>query len=124
MDELVRRLLTSEDRAVTEVMAFMSYNPSIGRVFEKRGVAKFQEIMTSAVDKLVKVQCEADFDKLHRECVSKVVKKIKTSRNRRPSWGQGQKAVNVFFKVYVYLFYASILLHTLILLMILIMCVI
>jgi hypothetical protein len=101
MDAFVMQLLAAEDRAVTEVMAFMSYNPSIGRVLEKGGVAKFQKMMTSAVESLPAVQSRGDFDQLHRECVSSLLANFKTSRNSQPSYGQGQKPVNVFFKVYV-----------------------
>ncbi len=101
MDSFVSQLLDSENSVVTEVMAFMSYNPSIGRVLEKGGVAKFQKMMSSLVEKLPKVHSQGDFDDLHRECVSNLLAKFRTSRNLQPSYGQGQKPINVFFKVYV-----------------------
>jgi len=101
MDNFVEKLVASESTVVTEVMAFMSYNPSIGRVLEKGGVAKFQKMIRVVVEKLPKVQSQQDFDALHRECVSNVLTTFKTSRDSQPSYGQGQKPVNVFFKVYV-----------------------
>lgn len=101
MDNFVEQLVASEAAVVTEVMAFMSYNPSIGRVLEKGGVVKFQDMMTDVVEKLPKVQSQKDFDALHRECVSNLLANFRTSRDSQPSYGQGQKPVNVFFKVYV-----------------------
>ncbi len=101
MDNFVAQLLASEGAVVTEVMAFMSYNPSIGRVLQKGGVVKFQEMMKSVVEKLPKVQSQGDFDDLHRECVSSLLATFKTSRGLEPVYGQGQKPINVFFKVYV-----------------------
>jgi hypothetical protein len=101
MDAFVAKLLAFEDAIVTEVMAFMSYNPSIGRVLEQGGVAKFQKMMRTAVEKLPSVQSRNEFDALHKECVTDLLSTFKTSRNSQPSYGQGQKPINVFFKVYV-----------------------
>jgi len=101
VDNFVEQLVASEGAVVTEVMAFMSYNPSIGRVLEKGGVAKFQDMMRGVDEKLLKVQSQQDVDALHRQCVSNLIANFKTSRDSRPSYGQGQKPVNVFFKVYV-----------------------
>jgi hypothetical protein len=60
VDNFVEQLVASEGVVVTEVMAFMSYNPSIGRVLEKGGVAKFQDMMRGVVEKLPKVQSQQD----------------------------------------------------------------
>jgi len=101
MENFVEQLVASESTVVTETMAFMSYNPSIGRVLEKGGMAKFQSLMRVVVEKLPSVESRQDFDALHRECVSNLLANFKTSRHSAPSYGQGQKPVNVFFKVYV-----------------------
>jgi hypothetical protein len=101
MDAFVKALFDSEDAIVTEVMAFMSYNPSIGRVLEQGGVAKFQKMMRTVVEKLPRVQSHDEFDELHKGCVSELLSTFRTSRNSQPSFGQGQKPINVFFKVYV-----------------------
>lgn len=101
MDHFIAQLVAAESAVVTQVMAFMSYNPSIGRVLEKGGVSKFQKLMTAAVAKLPTAQSQQDFDALHRGCVCDILATFKTSRGSQPSYGQGQKPVNVFFKVYI-----------------------
>ena len=101
MDEWIQDLLREEPAAVTRVMAFMSYNPSIGRVLEKGGVKKFQELMANMVPQLTEVRDRAQFDALHARCVEKIIADFKTSRGSAPTYGQAQKPVNVFFKVYV-----------------------
>ena len=76
--DLVSKLLGAEDALVTEVLAFMSYNPAIGRVLEKGGVDTFRKMMRSAVKKLPKVESRGDFDEFHLKCVSDLLAKIKT----------------------------------------------
>ena len=44
MDKYIQELLNSESNSIIEVMAFMSYNPSIGRVFETGGVKVFKKM--------------------------------------------------------------------------------
>jgi hypothetical protein len=70
LEAFLTKLRSAEDQAMAEVLAFMSYNPSIGRVLEKRGVGKFRKLMVGIVQKLPAVQSRSDFDQLHRECVS------------------------------------------------------
>lgn len=82
-------------------MAFMSYNPSIGRVFEKGGVKKFQRVAVKIVGQLPTVKAQEDFDTLHDECVNKLISNIETCLGSRASYGQAQKPINVFLKLYV-----------------------
>lgn len=42
--KILEELSQKENDVITEVMAFMSYNPSIGRVLEKEGVKKFKNL--------------------------------------------------------------------------------
>ena len=101
MNEWIQELKREEATAVTKVMAFMSYNPSIGRVLEKGGVGKFQKLMAKVVPQLAKVQDCEQFDALHAKCIEKIITDFKTSRGTALAFGQAQKPVNVFFKVYV-----------------------
>jgi len=101
MDPFLLKLLNAETSSVTSVMAFMSYNPSIGRVLQKGGVKNFQAMMIQIIPKLAYVQTQEDFDSLHDKCVLKLLRDLKTSKGSTPSYGQIQKPVNVFFKVYV-----------------------
>lgn len=51
MDKFIEELKKREEQSIIEVMAFMSYNPSIGRVLEKGGVKIFQEMAIQKVSK-------------------------------------------------------------------------
>jgi len=65
MDTFINELKKKEKRMIIEVMAFMSYNPSIGRVLEKGGVKKFQEMALQKVYKLEYIKLIDEFDKFH-----------------------------------------------------------
>lgn len=101
MDDFVTNLHKRESKAVTEVMAFMSYNPSIGRVLEKGGVRKFQRLVIKLVSELYNVNSAYSFDSLHHRFIMKMINNFETSLGKRLSYGQGQKPINVFLKLYV-----------------------
>lgn len=101
MDKFIQELENNERRLISEVMAFMSYNPSIGRVLKKGGVKIFQKMAVAKVDKLRKIKTEKDFDSFHKKWVYEFISKIKTNKNRKCSYGQAQKAINVFLKLFV-----------------------
>jgi len=101
MDKFISNLLNQESIALTEVMAFATYNPSIGRVLEAGGVKKFQRLATKLVSELYSVNSIRSFDNLHHRFVMKMVKNFETSLGKRLSYGQGQKPINVFLKLYV-----------------------
>ena len=101
MDEYIEGLKKREKPSIIKVMAFMSYNPSIGRVLEKGGVELFQKMAIRKVGRLKNVKTKEDFDNFHKEWICEVRRKIKTNRNGKCSHGQAQKAINVFLKLYV-----------------------
>jgi len=101
MDKDIEELKRREGQSITEVMAFMSYNPSIGRVLKKRGVKVFQDMAIKKVGAFKKIKTIKGFDKFHKNWVSEFIKKIKTNQNRKCSYGQAQKAINVFLKLFV-----------------------
>ena len=101
MDEFIEELKKREKQSIIEVMAFMSYNPSIGRVLEKGGVKVFQEMAIQKVDELKGINTKEEFDAFHKEWMSKFIEKIKTNKNLKCSYGQAQKAINVFLKLFV-----------------------
>lgn len=47
--ELVTLLSGREPEAITRTLAMMAYNPAIGRVLEKGGVAKFVDLMVETM---------------------------------------------------------------------------
>jgi len=79
----------------------MSYNPSIGRVLEKGGVTKFRNVVADFAPQLSRIQTQHTFDSFHESFVKEVLTTFKTARNTDLSYGQAQKPVNVFLKVYV-----------------------
>ncbi len=99
--ELIPTLLAQEPEAVVRVMAFMSYNPSIGRVLQKGGVAIFQDMAVEKVKRLGNVNSAMDFDKFHSNWIEELTREIKRNNLKQCSFGQAQKAINVFLKLYV-----------------------
>lgn len=97
----VTQLVKKEPIAVTKSLAFMSYNPSIGRVLSKKGVKKFEKMAEQISRTLVKIKNYEDFDKYHNRWVENFRQKIKTNTGTKCTYGQAQKAINVFLKVYV-----------------------
>ncbi len=84
-------------------MAFMSYNPSIGRVMEKGSVNKFEQIAVEIIKILENFTGNIiDFDELHHSWIINFQNNIKTNKGDIPSYGQAQKAINVYLKLYVY----------------------
>ncbi len=101
MDEFIENLKKREKQSIIEVMAFMSYNSSIGRVLEKGGVKVFQKMAIKRVSELKGINTKKEFDVFHKQWMSEFINKIKTNRNRKCSYGQAQKAINVFLKLFV-----------------------
>ncbi len=69
MDDFIRELKRNEELSIIKVMAFMSYNPSIGRVLAKGGVNKFQNMAVQRVKKLRTIKGKKKFDVFHDEWV-------------------------------------------------------
>jgi len=101
MKKLVPELKRKEKQSIIEVMAFMSYNPSIGRVLEKGGVKKFQNMVISKVVRLTNIKKTEDFDSFHKQWISEFINTTKTNSEEICSYGQAQKAINVFLKLLV-----------------------
>lgn len=99
--DIISKLKNSEDKAIIEGLTMMTYNPSIGRVFEKGGVDKFREIIIEKVKQLENIDSQDKFDEWHHSIIEKIRTKIKTNKGDKPSYGQAQKPLNVFLKVFV-----------------------
>jgi len=99
--ELISTLLSQESEAIVRVMAFMSYNPSIGRVLQKGGVAEFQKMAVEKVRRLERISSVRAFDRFHNKWIEEFTKDIKRNDLRNCSFGQAQKAINVFLKLYI-----------------------
>jgi hypothetical protein len=92
----------NRDRAIAEGIAMATYNPSIGRVLAPGGVRKFRTIAWRASRQLRAIRSHRSFDRWHHRLVLGTLARIgQTARRRRTCYGQAQKPVNVFLKVYV-----------------------
>lgn len=98
--QLVALLSQKENLEVLHTMAFMSYNPSIGRVLEKKGVKKFSKFAEQIIDDLSRTHSQKEFDSYHHKWLQTFQNRIKTNQGKRCSIGQAQKAINVFLKLY------------------------
>ena len=99
--DLITDLSDQEADAIGRTLAFMTYNPSIGRVLEKRGVRKFQEFAVARiVPPLSGCRNHCAFDEHVLGAIASLQKILKTHRGQTTSFGQAQKPVNVFLKVY------------------------
>jgi hypothetical protein len=101
MRKLIKALRKEEPKAVARVMAFMSYNPSIGRVLEEDGVEVFQLMAVESIKQLDRIRSLRQFDSFHESWIKRFVNEIHTNTGKKCSVGQAQKAINVFLKVYV-----------------------
>ena len=99
--ETVEHLEKLESQTVFYTLAMMSYNPSIGRVLERRGVNKFVHIAFEAFLEIDNIQTRDEFDSWHERFVEKIRNQIKTASGKEVSYGQAQKPINDFLKVYV-----------------------
>jgi hypothetical protein len=99
--ELVGLISGKEPEAVTRTMAMMAYNPSIGRVLEAGGVAKFADLVVEMLPKFYGLVTREHFDTIHAQTCEKILASFKTNKGENLSYGQAQKPWNVFLKVYV-----------------------
>jgi hypothetical protein len=79
----------------------MAYIPAIGRALEKGGVGKFADLMVETVPKFYGYVTREHVDTIHAQTCERIISSFKTKSNQNLSYGQAQKALNVFLKVYV-----------------------
>lgn len=101
MNDFIKILKEEEKQSIIKVMAFLSYNPAIGRVLKKGGVKIFQIMVMEKVYELKNINTKEEFDTFHKEWTFEIMSKIKTNKNLKCSYGQAQKAINVFLKFFV-----------------------
>lgn len=79
----------------------MAYIPAIGRVLEKGGVDRFADLMAQTIPKFDGVVSHDTFNAIHAQTCETILNTFKTNRGEALSYGQAQKPLNVFLKVYV-----------------------
>jgi hypothetical protein len=99
--ELLDLLIGKEPEAIIRTLAMMAYNPAIGRVLEKGGVERFADLMVETVPRFYGTVNRERFETIHTETCERILASFKTNRGESLSYGQAQKPLNVFLKVYV-----------------------
>ena len=98
MDQFVTDLIKQEIEALTKVIAFMSYIPSIGRVLETGGVRKFQRLAVRLVSELAFVRDVVSFDNLHHIYVMRMINNFKTAHGKDCLTGKVKSQLTSFSK--------------------------
>lgn len=98
---LTQLLVGREPEAIIRTLAMMAYNPAIGRVLEEGGVVRFSDMMADEIPKIHSALIRDVFDVWHTEICAKILADFKTAKGQKLSYGQAQKPLNVFLKVYI-----------------------
>jgi hypothetical protein len=101
MRDLIAMINGKEPEGILRTLAMMAYNPAIGRVLEKGAVDRFADLMVQTVPKFYGLVSRGRFDEVHAEACEQILMLFKTNRGNTLSYGQAQKPLNVFLKVYV-----------------------
>ncbi len=101
MPDLIETLKMQEPEMIIRTLAFMSFNPSIGRVFKKGSAGKFSDQAVQRIDTLKKIESIEGFDEFHDKWCNEISQfnVVRTFNNN--SYGFQQKGINVFLKVFV-----------------------
>lgn len=97
---LTQYLVGREPEAIIRTLAMMAYNPAIGRVLEAGSVVRFADLMAAEIPKIYSA-FQASFDGWHSNMCARILAEFKTAKGEKLSYGQAQKPLNVFLKVYV-----------------------
>lgn len=98
---IISKLRQNEEKAIIDGLTMMTYTPSLVGTLEKGGVDKFRNLMIEKVRLLREISSQDEFDEWHHSIVKTIQQEIKTNKGERASYGQAQKPLNVFLKVYV-----------------------
>ena len=98
-------LRNCEQEAIDKTMLMMAYNPSCARIFSNEANKKIKKKIFSVIELLPEIKTQKKFDTVHKNILDVIVNNIKNFRKNNPSgkisYGQAQKGLNVFLKVFV-----------------------
>jgi len=98
-------LKNNEKEAINRSILMMAYNPSCARIFSKDANKKIKNKIFEIVGLLPNIKTQDEFNKVHKDILDNIVNNIRNFRKNNPtgkiSYGQAQKGLNVFLKVYV-----------------------
>lgn len=98
---LTQYLVGREPEAVIRTFAMMAYSPAIGRVLEGGSVVRFADLMADEIPKIYSALIEGSFDDWHSRMCARILADFETAKGEMLSYGQAQKPLNVFLKVYI-----------------------
>lgn len=94
-----------EREAIDRTILMMAYNPSCARIFSKEANKEIKKRIFSIIDLLPEIKTQDEFNTKHKIILDEIVNDIRNYRENNPSgrisYGQAQKGLNVFLKVYV-----------------------
>jgi len=100
--QLANLLTGKEPQAIIRTLSMMAFNPAIGRVLEEDSVDKFASLMVETIPRFYGSVTRERFDSIHGETCNRMLSSFKTARKKEAlSYGQAQKPLNVFLKVYM-----------------------
>ena len=101
----LEKLRDHEREAIDKTMLMMTYNPSCARIFSNEANVKIKKRIFSIIESLSDIETQKSFDRIHKDILDGIVANVKNFRRTNPSgiitYGQAQKGLNVFLKVYV-----------------------
>src|SRR5437868_3354576 len=98
---LVQLLVGRESEAIQRTLALMAFNPAIGRVLERSSVLRFADLAVESIPRLYGEVTRQSFDEWHTGVCRRLVDEFRTASGETLAYGQAQKPLNVFMKVYV-----------------------
>lgn len=93
-----------EEESIDKTILIMAYNPSCGRIFSKEANNLIKDEIIKIIADLPSIQNQDQFDKIHKKIMDNIIKIKNYRENNRTgiiTYGQAQKGLNVFLKVYV-----------------------
>lgn len=94
-----------EKEAIARTILMMAFNPSCARIFTEQINPRIKKEIYTIIGKLEDAKSQDSFDSIHKQVLEKIVKGIENpkaiKRSCKITYGQAQKGLNVFLKVYV-----------------------
>jgi hypothetical protein len=101
----VDELLKSEREAIDRTLLMMAYNPSCARIFSTQVNLQIKNVIYSVIKQMRSATDQNSFDRIHKDILDEIVGSIENQKTgkspKRITYGQAQKGLNVFLKVYV-----------------------
>jgi hypothetical protein len=99
--EIIQKLKQEEGRAIVEGLAALAYNSSLGYGLDNGGVGIFVELVAENIKRIEGIVNQDEFDNFHGTIIASITDRIKTIQGEAPSYGQAQRPLNVFLRVFV-----------------------